>query len=82
MDDSTDELTKAALQLSPADRARLAEALLVSLEAEGAAWESAWLAEAVRRSQALDADPSRGAPAAEVFATVRERFQGGTDSAR
>lgn len=74
MDDSTEKLTNAVLGLPPADRAKIAEALLVSLEAEDAAWQAGWLAEAARRSRAAESDPSRVRPAAETFAAVRERF--------
>src|SRR3990170_3913105 len=59
MDESTEKLTSAALRLPPADRAKLAEALLVSLEGEDPSWEAAWLVEAARRSRAANADPSR-----------------------
>ena len=82
MDDSTEKLTTAALGLPPADRAKLAEALLVSLEAEDAAWQSAWLKEAARRSRAAAADPSQVRPASEMFAAVRERFQAEDDPSR
>ena len=74
MDESTEKLTAAALRLPPADRAKLAEALLVSLEREDPSWEAAWLLEAARRTRAASADPSRIRPAAETFAAVRERF--------
>lgn len=74
MDESTDQLLIALLSLPPADRAKIAEALLVSLEAEDAAWQAGWLAEAARRSRAAASDPSRVRPAAETLAAVRERF--------
>lgn len=74
MDWSPEQLASAALRLPAADRARLAEALLVSLEAEDATWEAEWLAEAERRSHAADADPPRVQLAAAVFAAMRERF--------
>lgn len=82
MDESTEKLTSAALRLPPADRAKLAEALLVSLEGEDPSWEAAWLVEAARRSRAASADPSRVRSAAETFAAVRERFPAEDDPAR
>ncbi len=82
MDDSTKELTSAALRLPPADRAKIAEALLVSLEAEDITWEAAWLVEAARRSRAADGDPSRVRPASEMFSAVRERFPAEDDTTR
>ena len=81
MDESTDKLLGAVLGRAPADRAKIAEALLVSLEAEDAAWQADWLAEAARRSRAADSDPSRVRPAVETFAAVRERFRAEDDPA-
>jgi putative addiction module component (TIGR02574 family) len=82
MDDSTEKLTTAALRLPPADRAKIAEALLLSLEAEEITWEAAWLAEAARRGRAADGNPSRVSPASEMFAAVRERLPAEHDKAR
>lgn len=79
MDWNPEQLTSAALRLPAADRARMAEALLVSLEGEDATWEAEWLAEAGRRSRAADADPARVRPAAAVFAALRERFPSESD---
>jgi hypothetical protein len=56
--------------------------LLVSLETEDATWEAAWLAEAERRSNAADADPTRVRPADAVFAYLRERFPAESDPAQ
>jgi hypothetical protein len=74
MDWNPEQLTSAALRLPAVDRARIAEALLVSLETEDTTWEAEWLAEAERRSREADTDASRVRPAAEVFAALRERF--------
>jgi hypothetical protein len=82
MDESTEKLTSAALRLPPADRAKLAEALLVSLEGEDPSWEAAWLGEAARRSRAANADPSRVRTAADTLAVVRERFPAEDDPSR
>lgn len=79
MDWNPEQLTSAALRLPAADRARIAEALLVSLEAEDTTWEAEWLAEAERRSRAAAADPARVRPAADVFAALRERFPAESD---
>ncbi|MDP1859873.1 MAG: addiction module protein [Gemmatimonadaceae bacterium] len=82
MDESTEKLTSAALRLPPADRAKLAEALLVSLEGEDPSWEAAWLVEAAHRSRAANADPSRVRTASDTFAAVRERFPAEYDPSR
>lgn len=76
MDWNPEQLTSAALRLPAAERARIAESLLDSLDMEDATWEAEWLAEAERRNAAASADPSRVRPAAEVFATLRGRFSG------
>lgn len=81
MDWNPEQLTSAALRLPPAERARIAEALLASLESEDATWEAEWLAEAERRNRAAEADPSQVRPAAEVFAALRERFPAEVDPA-
>ena len=82
MDESTDKLVSAVLRLPPADRAKITEALLASLEAKDAAWQASWLVEATCRSRASDSDPSRVRPAAASFHLVRERFPAGDDPAR
>jgi putative addiction module component (TIGR02574 family) len=76
------QLTAAVLRLPPAERARLAEVLLSSLEGEDASWEAAWLAEAERRDQAADADPTRVRPAADVIAAVRAELEAAARSER
>lgn len=79
MDLNPEQLTAAALRLPPAERARVAEALLASLEAEDAGWEAEWLAEAERRDRAADTDPTRVRPAADVFAAVRASLDEGAE---
>jgi len=79
MDWNAEQLARAALRLPAADRARLTEALLVSLKAEDTTWGAEWLAEAERRGNAADADPTRVRPAAAVFAALRERFRAESD---
>jgi putative addiction module component (TIGR02574 family) len=60
------------LALDPKERARLARRLLESLEAlSEKEIEALWLEEADRRDQALDADPSRAIPGADVMREAR-----------
>lgn len=64
-----------ALKLPVAARARLAEILLESLDAlsEGE-HRRAWTEEAERRDAELDADPTKGRPAADVLRDARARL--------
>ncbi len=72
---SIDELTSAALKLSAAARARLAEELLASLDAlPTAKVEQFWLEEASRREAELDSGAARLQPADEVLARARARL--------
>lgn len=62
------DLVAEALKLAPKDRAQVAQRLLESLDALSEQENQAlWLEEAERRNQALDADPSRAIPAADVM---------------
>lgn len=64
-----------ALKLPVVDRARLAEALLQSLDALSEEdHQRLWTEEALRRDAELDADPTKGRPAAEVFRAARARL--------
>lgn len=65
---SIDEIELAALKLAAADRARLAERLLESLE-QLSTEENAklWAEEAIRRDKELDADPTSARPAQDVL---------------
>lgn len=64
-----------ALKLPIVDRARLAEALLQSLDALSEEdHQRLWTEEAQRRDAELDADPTKGRPAAEVFRAARARL--------
>ncbi len=68
-----DELTLKARSLPAADRARLAEDLLSSLQGEpDPAVEAAWDAEIRRRPDEVEAGTAKLIPAAEVFAEVRQ----------
>jgi putative addiction module component (TIGR02574 family) len=66
------DLEAKILELAPKDRARLAQRILESLEdlSEGEV-EALWLQEADRRDQALDEDPSRAIPGADVLREAR-----------
>lgn len=69
------ELEAEALKLDPANRARLAEKLLESLETlSDQENQQIWLDEAARRDADLEADPSKGRPAEEVFRDARARL--------
>ncbi|MFY9823458.1 MAG: addiction module protein [Thermoanaerobaculia bacterium] len=66
------DLEAKVLELEPKERARLAKRLLHSLEAlSEKEIEALWLEEADRRDQALDADPSRAIPGADVMREAR-----------
>ena len=69
------ELEAEALKLDPANRARLAERLLESLETLSEQEnQQVWLDEAARRDADLEADPSKGRPAEGVFRDARARL--------
>ena len=70
------DLEKEALKLSIGERARLAEILLESLDTlSEEEHRRLWAEEAAQRDAELDADPSMGRPADEVFrdAYARQR---------
>lgn len=80
MDFTPETLTAVALGLPAPDRARIAEALLDSLDtldAADAGHDAELLAEAERRDRALAADPGSGRPASAVFAGARARLATG-----
>ena len=75
---SPESLEAQLLNLPPADRARLAEVLLASLDADVARGPSAevealWRAEGERRLQELASGKVAGIPAEQVFANVARR---------
>jgi putative addiction module component (TIGR02574 family) len=79
--DATDLLTD-ALSLPERERARLARALIDSLEAEGqedtaspAEIEAAWRSEIEVREQEIERDPTRLVPAEQVFAEAERRLR-------
>lgn len=60
------------LELDPKERAGLAKRILESLEVlSEKEIEALWLEEAERRDKALDADPSRAIPGADVMREAR-----------
>lgn len=70
------DLEVEALKLPVSERARLAEVLLNSLDALSEdEHRRQWTDEAVRRDAELDADPSRGRPAEDVFRDARARLR-------
>jgi putative addiction module component (TIGR02574 family) len=62
------------LSLSPADRSRLVDRLLVSLNHDPA-WEEAWGDEADRREARLTADPQQWVPVEQALAQARARLK-------
>lgn len=71
---SLEELKNQILQLSPAARAKLAHALLASLEDLSAAEiEQLWVAEAISRDAEIDAGKVSLRPADKVLPAVRSR---------
>lgn len=76
---SSDTLESQVLTLPPADRARLAELLLASLDADALAEpteviEEAWRTEAMRRLEELQVGTVTGIPASQLFAEARTRL--------
>lgn len=70
------DLETEALKLPVAERAHLAESLLASLDLlSEEEHQHVWTEEAARRDADLDADPSRGRPAADVFRDARARLR-------
>jgi putative addiction module component (TIGR02574 family) len=76
MADRVRELEAKALELSPEERARLAERLLASLEGIAAPEaEARWLAEAERRLAELESGAAVSTPADEVFRKSRSALR-------
>ena len=71
MPDTVSELSERARELSPEDRARLAEELLASLEGEPEAEvDAAWDAEIRKRIAEVENGTARLSSSEEVFARV------------
>lgn len=70
------DLEVEALKLPVVERARLAETLLKSLDSlSEEEHRRIWTEEAARRDAELDADPTKGRPASEVFRDARARLR-------
>ena len=69
MDLNSEQLTAAALRLPSAERARIAEALIASLDLEDLGWDADWLSEAELRDRTAAAGDTRAA--GEVFTELR-----------
>jgi len=69
-----EQLQAELLQLPPSVRARLAEALLDSLDEPETELDRAWSAEAQRRYEEIKSGAVRSSPASEVLARVRARL--------
>ena len=71
MADRIEEIIAKARALAPADRVRLAEDLLSTVQEADEETEAAWDAEIRRRIAEIDAGTAKLIPAEEVFAQVR-----------
>ena len=70
------DLENEVLKLPLAERARLAEALLESLDSlSEEEHRQAWTEEATRRDVELEAEPAKGRAAADVFRDARARLR-------
>jgi len=70
---TTDQIEQELLKLPMADRARLAERLIASLD-EDAEVEAAWLAEVRRRDEELQSGVVQGIPVEDALTSIRTRF--------
>ncbi len=75
MDNLIDELSQKARGLSPAERVRLAEELLATVQETDEEVEAAWDEEIKRRVAEIEAGTARLIPAEEVFARIRRLRQ-------
>lgn len=75
VDRNAEALAKQLLELPTADRARLAELLIASLEPTEAGVEEAWDEETSKRAADLTSGRVRGVPASEVFAEIDRRLR-------
>lgn len=70
------EIIEQARQLSAEERRQVAEAILDSLRTSDAEVDAAWIAEIDRRLEEMRNGTVEPIPGEEVFARIRERFQG------
>jgi putative addiction module component (TIGR02574 family) len=75
VDRNAEALAKQLLELPSADRARLAELLIASLEPTETGVDEAWDAEASKRAVELASGRVRGVSATEVFAEIDRRLR-------
>jgi putative addiction module component (TIGR02574 family) len=70
---TTEQIEHELLKLPLAERARLAERLIASLD-EDAEIEAAWIAEVRRRDEEMVSGAVEGIPLEDALSTVRSRF--------
>ncbi len=70
---TTEQIEQELLKLPLAERARLAERLIASLD-EDAEIEAAWIAEVQRRDEEMVSGAVEGIPLEDALSTVRSRF--------
>ncbi|MEX2375527.1 MAG: addiction module protein [Dehalococcoidia bacterium] len=70
---TTEQIEQELLKLPLAERARLAERLIASLDEEGEI-EAAWIAEVQRRDEEMVTGAVEGIPLEDALSTVRSRF--------
>jgi putative addiction module component (TIGR02574 family) len=74
VDRNADAIANQLLALPVAERARLAQLLLASIEERDPRAAAAWDEEIDRRAAALTSGTVAGIPAAEVFAAVEQKL--------
>jgi putative addiction module component (TIGR02574 family) len=74
VDRNADAIANQLLALPVADRARLAQLLLASIEERDPSAATAWDEEIDRRAAALSTGTVEGIPAADVFAAVEQKL--------
>lgn len=72
--ENVETLEAAALQLTPADRARLVDRLIATLDADPEV-EEAWAAEVERRQAEIENGTVSLLPGPEVFAKLKAEFE-------
>jgi len=70
---TTEQIEQELMKLPGADRARLAERLIASLD-EDAEVERAWIAEVRRRDEELVSGAAEAIPLEDALTTIRTRF--------
>jgi putative addiction module component (TIGR02574 family) len=70
---TTEQIERELMKLPSADRARLAERLIASLD-EDAEIEAAWLAEVRRRDEELRSGAAESIPLEDALTTIRTTF--------